>query len=268
MPVEKRLRLTSVSVGQSIDYITHSFTSYFAANAGSYRTELPLISVTPPIVQLALDYATIEEALEVARIGVEAGVDWLEIGTPLIVCEGFSPIGRMVREYPKYPVLADYKTMDSGGKNVHRTKAQGGHVMTVCANAPDETVQAAVSASREAEVLVVADTIGVKQQAARARQCADWGVHMIYLHYGADQRNADPSQDSVQWLDEVLEAVDVPVGVGTFGIEDAVRAVSKGASLVAIGHPLISGPSVARDLKEFVQAVRENYRPRSGLHAK
>jgi 3-hexulose-6-phosphate synthase len=222
----------------------------------------PMIEIKPPIVQLALDYATIGEALEMARIGVEAGVDWLEIGTPLIVCEGLSPIGRMVREFPNHPVLADYKTMDSGGKNVHRTKAQGGHVMTVCANAPDETVQAAVAASKDTGVMVVVDTIGVKQQAARARQCADWGVHMIYLHYGADQRNADGSQDSVQWLDEVLDAVDIPVGVGTFGVEDAARAVSKGASLVAIGHPLITGPNPARDLKDFVREVRGNYRAR------
>lgn len=222
-----------------------------------------MIPIKPPIVQLALDFATIEEALAVARMGVAAGVDWLEIGTPLIVSQGLSPIGAMVRAFPNYPVLADYKTMDSGGKNVHRTKAQGGHIMTVCANAPDETVRAAIAASKETGIMVVADTIGVMQQAARARQCAEWGVHMIYLHYGADQRNADGSQDSVQWLDEVLKAVDIPVGVGTFDVEDAVRAVAQGADLVAIGHPVISGPNAANELHEFVRAVRENYRPRN-----
>lgn len=222
-----------------------------------------MIAIKPPIIQLALDFATIEEALAVAQIGVEAGVDWLEIGTPLIVSQGLSPIGAMVRAFPKYPVLADYKTMDSGGKNVHRTKAQGGHIMTVCANAPDETVKAAVAASQETGVMVVADTIGVTRQAARARQCADWGVHMIYLHYGADQRNADGSQDSVQWLHEVLDAVDIPVGVGSFGVEDAVRAAAQGADLIAIGHPVISGPNAAEELNEFVRAVRGNYRPRN-----
>jgi 3-hexulose-6-phosphate synthase/6-phospho-3-hexuloisomerase len=220
------------------------------------------MQLKPPIIQLALDFATIEEALAVAKIGVEAGVDWLEIGTPLIVSQGLAPIGQMVRAYPGYPVLADYKTMDSGGKNVHRTKAQGGHVMTVCANAPDETVQAAVSASKETGVWVVADTIGVKQQAARARQCADWGVHMIYLHYGADQRAAHASRDSEQWLDEVLKVVSIPVGVGTFGVEDAVRSVRKGAELVAIGHPVIGGPDAGRQLREFVREVKANYRPR------
>ena len=217
----------------------------------------------PPIVQIALDFATIDEALAMAKIGIEAGVDWLEIGTPLIVSEGLSPIGDMVRAFPDFPVLADYKTMDSGGKNVHRTKAQGGHIMTVCANAPDETIRSAVAASKETGVWVVADTIGVKQQAARARQCADWGVHMIYLHYGADQRAADALQDSTQWLDEVLAAVSIPVGVGCFGVEDAVRAVQRGAELVAIGHPVISGPNPLDDLREFVREVRVNYRTRA-----
>ncbi len=221
------------------------------------------MNLKPPIVQIALDYATIEEAIAMAKIGVEAGVDWLEIGTPLIISQGLSPIGEMVRAFPNYPVLADYKTMDSGGKNVHRTKAQGGHVMTVCANAPDETVRSAIAASKETGVWVVADTIGVKQQAARARQCAEWGVHMIYLHYGADQRAADASQDSTQWLDEVIAAVRIPVGVGCFDVEDAVRAVQKGAELVAIGHPVISGANPLQELSRFVREVRANYRPRA-----
>ena len=84
--------------------------------------------------------------------------------------------------------------MDSGWKNVQRTAEQGGHVMTVCANSPDETVQSAIAESKKSGVWVVADTIGVKNQAARARQCAEWGVHMIYLHYGADQRKADATR--------------------------------------------------------------------------
>src|SRR5437764_7967634 len=103
----------------------------------------------PPVIQIALDYATIEEAIAMAKIGVEAGVDWLEIGTPLIVSQGVAPIGKVVRAFPEFPVLAGYKTMDSGWKNVQRTAEQGGHVMTVCANAPDETVQSAIAESKK-----------------------------------------------------------------------------------------------------------------------
>jgi len=173
-----------------------------------------------------------------------------------------APIGQMVRAFPDFPVLADYKTMDSGWKNVQRTAEQGGHVMTVCANAPDETVQSAIAESKKNGVWVVVDTIGVKNQAARARQCAEWGAHMIYLHYGADQRKADASRDSTQWLEEVQKAVSIPIGVGCFQAEDGARAASLGAELIAIGHPVISAADPLRALSEFVREVRAAYRPR------
>jgi len=220
------------------------------------------MNIKPPVIQIALDYATIEEAIAMAKIGLQAGVDWLEVGTPLIVAQGVGTIGQLKRAYPDYPVLADYKTMDSGGKNNLLTQKQGGQVMTICANAPDETVKAGIAAAKESGVWVVVDLIGVKNVAARARQCEEWGVNMVYLHYGADQRRADAAKDSVQWLDEVQAAVKIPIGVGTFGVEDGVRAVSKGAELVALRHPLISGGQPLEALTDYCQKVRAAYRPR------
>jgi 3-hexulose-6-phosphate synthase/6-phospho-3-hexuloisomerase len=217
----------------------------------------------PPVTQIALDYATIDEALAMARLAIEAGIDWLEVGTPLIVSQGLAPIGQLVRAFPGYPVLADYKTMDSGGKNVERTKSQGGHLMTVCAGAPDETVRSAIATGKETGVWVAADTIGCKDQAARARQCHEWGVDLVYLHYGADQRRCDGSRDSTQWIDEVQAVVPGPIGVGCFGIEDAVRAVSKGIEWVVIGHPLISGDDPLAALTDFVRQVKASYRQRT-----
>jgi 3-hexulose-6-phosphate synthase/6-phospho-3-hexuloisomerase len=210
----------------------------------------------PILIQIALDFPTIDQAIACARLGVRAGVDILEVGTPLIVAQGASTIGQLKRAFPDYPVLADYKTMDSGGKNNQITHAQGGQYMTVCGNAPDETVKAAVAARAETGVKVVVDLIGCKDVAGRARQCEQWGVDMVYLHYGADQRRTDASRDSTQWLDDVLRAVKIPVGVGTFGVEDGVRAASKGAALLAIGHPLISNDDPLGSLTEYVRQVR------------
>src|SRR6266496_2439944 len=185
-----------------------------------------------PLVQLALDFPTTDQALRMAEIGVRAGVDIPEAGTPLIVAEGAECIGSLARAFPNYPILADYKTMDSGGKNVLLTQKQGGHYMTVCANAADETVKAAIAAGKQTGIKVVTDMIGVKDIAARACVVAHWGVDMLYLHYAADQRRADGSRDSVQWLESVLGVVEVPVGLATFGAEDAMRAAKGGAQLV------------------------------------
>lgn len=208
------------------------------------------------LIQIALDFPTIELAIASAKLGVQAGVDILEVGTPLIVAQGAATIRKLKTAFPNYPVLADYKTMDSGGKNTHLTHSQGGQYMTVCGNAPDETVKAAVTASKETGVKVVVDLIGCKQVADRAAQCESWGVDMLYLHYGADQRRADETQDSTQWLDAVMKAVKIPVGVGTFGPSDAVVAVKKGAALVAIGHPVITAPDPLAALTDYVKQVR------------
>ena len=53
------------------------------------------LKLAPPVIQIALDYPTIEEALAMAEIGIKAGVDWLEVGTPLIVAQGAGTIGNV-----------------------------------------------------------------------------------------------------------------------------------------------------------------------------
>jgi 3-hexulose-6-phosphate synthase len=146
---------------------------------------------------------------------------------------------------------------------VQLTAEQGGKVMTVCAGATDETIAAAVAASHETGVMVIVDTIGVRDQAGRARQVERLGAHSVYLHYGADQRRADGSRDSTQWLAEVSAAVSVPVGVGTFGVKDGIVAASLGAQIIVIGHPLISEDNPLSALKDYCQRVRAAYKPRS-----
>lgn len=218
--------------------------------------------IRPPVIQLAIDLLNTDEALKLAEIGVKAGVDWLEAGTPLIVRRGADAIGAIARAFPEKPVLADYKTMDGGGRNVNLTADQGGRIMTVCAGACEETITAAVTESKKTGVLVIVDTIGVKDQVSAAKKIEQLGADSVYLHYGADQRRAHPDQDSTQWVEGVGAAVKVPIGAGTFGIEDGVRAASLGTEIMVIGHPLISAADPLSALREYCQKVREAYRPR------
>jgi 3-hexulose-6-phosphate synthase/6-phospho-3-hexuloisomerase len=221
-----------------------------------------MIEIKPPITQIALDYTTIEEAIEIAHIAVEAGFDWLEIGTPLITVQGIAPIGQLVEAFPDQVVLADYKTMDSGFKNVQRTRDQGGHLMTVCGGASDATVKSAIDEGKKLGIGVVVDTIGSVDHAARARQCYDWGVDVIYIHYSADERREDDTMDAIQWLQPVLDAVPGPVGLSCFSAENGATAARMGAEYFVTGYPPLQGDDSLAVLTEFVQAVKENYTPR------
>lgn len=218
--------------------------------------------IHPPVIQIAIDLFTIDDALRLADIGAKAGVDWLEAGTPLITRCGAPAISAIARAFPQFPVLADYKTMDGGGRNVNLTAEMGGRIMTVCAGACDATISAAVKASTQTGVLVVVDTIGQLDQAAAARRVERLGADSVFLHYGADQRAADPAHDSNKWIKGVASAVKIPIGAATFSIDNAVEAASMGSDIMVIGHPLISCADPLSALREYCERVREAFRPR------
>jgi 3-hexulose-6-phosphate synthase len=218
------------------------------------------IRIEPPIVQVAIDVLHIDEALRVAEAAVRAGVDWLEVGTPLVTFAGTAAIGAVARAFPEKPVLADYKTMDGARKYVLETKAQGGHLSTVCAQAADATVRAAVEAGREADISVVCDLINAPDVPGRAAEVEAMGVDAVYIHWGADQKAADPTRDPHRDLAAVVERVSVPVGIATWSVEDAVRAIGLGAGILVIGYPIIGQPDMEDGLRRYVDAVKSAWR--------
>jgi 3-hexulose-6-phosphate synthase len=217
------------------------------------------IVIQPPLVQVALDVLNVDDALRIAEAAVRAGADWLEAGTPLITFAGTPCIGALARAFPGVPVLADYKAMDGVRKYVLETAKQGGHIATVCAVAADASVRAAVQAGKEAGIAVISDLYAAPDVPSRAAEVEAIGVDSVYVHWGADQRAADPSHDPQADLRAVVERVRVPVGAATFSVEDGVRAVKQGAGIAVIGVPLILAEDVEAALREYVERVKEAY---------
>jgi len=212
-----------------------------------------------PLVQLALDFPTVQHAVACARLGIEAGVDVLEVGLPLLVSEGVKTIGHLKRSFPDWPIVVNLQAMDGGARAVQLAAGHGAAGVTVCACAADETVRAAVGAGREAGVKVVVDLIGCRDVVGRAFECQEWGAVLVLLRVGADQRRAaaDGAREVTAGLEAVRRAVTaVPVGVVTYGVEDAVAAARGGAAIVVVGHPVISSGEPLVALSEYVRKVR------------
>ena len=64
-------------------------------SAAALGVDMNLDSLTFPIVQISLDVTSIDECLETAAVAVDAGVDWLEAGTPLILAEGVRAVEQL-----------------------------------------------------------------------------------------------------------------------------------------------------------------------------
>src|SRR5262245_61005148 len=209
-----------------------------------------------PVVQVAIDVLKIDDALRIGEAAVRAGVDWLEAGTPLITFEGVRAIGELARAFPGVPILADYKTMDGARKYVVETKNQGGRLATVCAVASDATIRVAVEAGKESRIAIVSDLYAAPDVAVRAAEIEALGVDSVYVHWGSDQRVADPARDPQLDLPAVVDRVRIPVGVGTFSVEEGARAIRQGAKIAVIGFPLIAEAEVESALRRYVDAVK------------
>src|SRR5439155_22786036 len=109
-------------------------------NTDEREKSVPKVVIAPPIVQVAIDFTSIGDALRIAEAAVRAGVDWLEVGTPLVTFAGTAAGSTISEAFPGMPILVDYKCMDGARKYAVETKARGGHLATVCAQAADATV--------------------------------------------------------------------------------------------------------------------------------
>src|SRR5881396_3758588 len=112
-----------------------------------------------PKVQVSLDVTSIDEALELAHQAMEAGVDWLEAGTPLILAEGLHGVRALQREFPETPIVADLKTMDGGYLEAEMMARAGASMVVVMGVAHPATIRAAVRAGREYGIQVMGDVM-------------------------------------------------------------------------------------------------------------
>lgn len=193
-----------------------------------------------PIVQVSLDLMTIEDAMPVAETAVRAGVDWLEVGTPLILGEGLHAVRALRKAFPDHPIVADLKTMDAGYLEAEMMFKAGATHVVVMGVAHPGTIAGAVRAGKELGGQVMGDIMVHPDKVACARMMQELGVDYIIVHTGLDERNTEIGKHPFDDLEAVVNAVTIPVqAVGGLSLEQAIECPKRGASLVVIGAPLV-----------------------------
>ncbi len=193
-----------------------------------------------PIVQISLDLTSIDEALETAAIAVDAGVDWLEAGTPLILAEGLHGVEKLRQWFPNHPIVADLKTMDGGYLEAEMMAKAGANLVVVMGRAHEATIRRVVDAGRKYGVKVMGDNLAADDRVENARWMEGLGVDFIIHHIGYDERNMIEGLSPMDELDDVVRAVSIPVqAVGGLSIRQAIECPTHGAPLVVLGAPLV-----------------------------
>lgn len=197
-----------------------------------------------PIVQISLDLTSVDEALETAELAMRAGVDWLEVGTPLIIAQGMGAVRALRERFSTTPIVADLKTMDGGWLEAEIMAKAGATHVVVMARAHEETLKCVIQARGDLGVAVMGDNLACPDMVNGAKYLEDLGCDFVIHHIGYDERRGIaargmPMPSPLDQLHEVVEAVSVPVqAVGGLTIEQAIRTPEFGAPLVVLGAPL------------------------------
>jgi 3-hexulose-6-phosphate synthase/6-phospho-3-hexuloisomerase len=196
------------------------------------------------VVQISLDLTTIPEALATAHLAIRAGVDWLEVGTPLIIAEGMNGVRALRQEFPSVPIVADLKTMDGGWLEAEIMAKAGATHVVVMERAHPETIKVVVKAGKDFGLGVMGDNLGASDMVSAAKRLEDLGCGFVIHHIGYDERRGivargERCPSPLDQLREVVQRVGVPVqAVGGLTIDQAVRTPEFGAPLVVLGAPL------------------------------
>src|SRR5699024_991312 len=120
---------------------------------------------------------------------MEAGADWLEVGTPLVLAEGLHGVRALRKEFPHTPLIVDLKTMDGGYLEAEMMAEAGANAVIVMGRAHDATIEGVCRAGADFDLLVMGDDLGAPDAVQEAARLERFGVDLVIHHVGFDHRN-------------------------------------------------------------------------------
>jgi 3-hexulose-6-phosphate synthase/6-phospho-3-hexuloisomerase len=207
-----------------------------------------------PILQVALDVVDLHRALQIADEAVKGGVDWLEIGTPLIKSEGMNAIRALKRKFPEHPIIADMKTLDVGGFEVEMASKAGANIVCVMGMADDQTITEAVYAAKKYGSKVMVDLLNVLDKPKRAKEVQSFGVEYLCTHISIDAQmvGKKPLDD----IKKIVKVADIPLAAaGGLNSETVPEAVKAGAQIIIVGGAINKAPKVEMATIEIKKAM-------------
>ena len=208
------------------------------------------------VLQLALDLLNEHRALKIAKDSVKGGVDWLEVGTPLIKSEGMDVVRKIKKTFPDKIIVADMKVMDTGAFETEMASKAGADIVCILGVADDSTIIESVKSARNYGSKIMVDLIGVKDKIKRAKELEKMGIDYICMHIGIDEQMI--GKNPVKILREIVNETNIPVAVaGGINSETAVDVVNAGASIVIVGGAITKAKDATEATKKIRKAIAD-----------
>ncbi len=198
----------------------------------------------------------IDRAVQIAKEAAIGGIDWIEVGTPLIKSEGMDAIRELKNEFPDRTILADMKTVDTGAMEVEMAAKAGADIVILLGSADDATILDSVRSARKYGVKLMADLLCAQDPIMRAQELEKIGIDYINVHAGIDQQMM--GKDPMDILKNIVGKVNIPIAIaGGMDAKTGAQAVQAGANIVIVGGNITRSDNVtgsARAIRESVDA--------------
>lgn len=209
------------------------------------------------VLQIALDIITLSRALDIAEEAVKGGVDWIEVGTPLIKSEGMEAIRSFRSRFPQHTIVADLKTMDTGALETEMAAKAGADIVCILGVADDATIQDAVRSALKYGVRIMVDLIGVTDLVKRAKQLETIGIHYLCIHSGIDEQMK--GKTPTRLVKTLASKTSLPLAVaGGLNSETVIDVINAGASIIIVGGAITKAEDIKHATKTIKKAIQQN----------
>ncbi len=205
-------------------------------------------------LQVALDLFDTQSALDVLKQVAEF-VDIIELGSPLMICEGCHSIPVVKSSYPDKIVFADIKVMDGGPVLPSLPYKAGADMASVMAVSDNATVEGAVKCAREYNKLILVDMCSVKDLAARGAEVAQFKPDFLCIHVGSDIQAS--GIDPLAQLEKIADIPCAKAVAGGINMTNFEAACQSPADVIIVGSGLYKQPNLRETAKKMYETLNK-----------
>jgi 3-hexulose-6-phosphate synthase len=203
-------------------------------------------------IHLAVDLATLGAALEMAEAVCEY-VDSLWIGPILLKNEGLKAVEAFKTSFCAKSIVADMRTMESGGLEAELSFAAGADAVTVLAMADNATISATVQCGARLKRRVIANLQAVVLPVQRAGELATLGVDEFVTPLTGHGSSAGLSPDELR---EIADGRCRTFLCGCDSVASLSLVARFGVNNAVVGAPIYSAPDAVAAARSFHMAAR------------
>ncbi len=210
-------------------------------------------------IQAAIDVEDIELAKKIAFMALDAGAEWLEVGTPLLYQYGHHAIGLLREAVGKNAVLvADYKTIFAG-LCAGQAAREGADYVMLSSGYSDWATEHCVTFCKEVGIAPIFDlAVRPDDFCAHAEKLVQMGAQYLFSRHYSLVKDKQGASESIDNIPAILRAEgDFILGITSDDLDEAQSAVKAGADWITFGWVLRQpDPAVCKTWIDTIHAAR------------